>query len=205
MASSVAVYPAGLPLMDDAAPVDLNAAPHPNEAFYAWSKRWGEITAGLYAERYGVATVAFRLSNPYGPFDAVDPAAAHVLPAFVMRALEPGDRFALRGDPYVERDFIYVQDVVEVFEKSLAWRGRNDAFNLCRGETTTLYDLAHAVLRAAGARKTIETEADFAPAAVRVRRSANRRVREAFGLESFTSLDDGLKATADWYRGALHA
>lgn len=203
MASSVAVYEAGLPLMDDAQPVDLNKSPHRNEAFYAWSKRWAEILADLYEERYGVSTVAFRLSNPYGPHDSTDPKAAHVLPAFVMRALGPGDVFGMKGDPYVERDFIWVGDVVDVFLKSLEWRGRSGRFNLCTGQTVTLHHLAETLVGLTGGSKTIEVETDFAPAAVRVRRSSADEVRQTFGIDRFTSLEDGLRPTVDWYREAM--
>jgi len=205
LAGSVAVYEAGLPLMDDARPVDLNAPPYPNEAFYAWSKRWGEVAAGLYRDKYGISTVSFRLSNPYGPFDSTDVRAAHVLPAFVIRALGPGEVFVMRGDPYVERDFIFVDDVTDVFARSLAWRGRHEALNLCRGETTTLINLAREILSVAGSEKRVETETDFAPAAVRARRSSADRVRGAFGIERFTPLAEGLRRTVDWYREALNA
>src|ERR1043165_7414433 len=40
LASSVAVYPAGWPLLSDEKPVDLNEWPHEGEAGYAWSNRW---------------------------------------------------------------------------------------------------------------------------------------------------------------------
>ena len=203
LASSVAVYPATLPVMDDAWPVDLGAPPHASEAFYAWSKRWAEIVGDLYAERYGISTVAFRLSNPYGPMDSLDPKAAHVLPAFVMRALGPDSVFAMRGDPYVERDFIWVGDVVDVMLKSLDWRGRTDRFNLCTGSTVTLHELAQIILRVAGAEKAITFDTGFAPAAVRVRRSTADRLKAAFGIVDFTPLDTGLATTVSWYREAL--
>lgn len=203
MASSVAVYQAGLPVMDDRQPVDFNAPPHRNEAFYAWSKRWGEIEADLFAERYGVSTVSFRLSNPYGPMDSIDPKAAHVLPAFVLRALGPGDTFGMRGDPYVERDFIWVGDVVDVFLKSLDWRGRSEAFNLCTGETVTLLHLAETILRLAGSDKHVTLETDFTPAAVKARRSSADKVKAVFGVDAFTSLEDGLRPTLAWYKDAV--
>ncbi len=204
-ASSVAVYQAGLPVMDDAAPVDFNAPPHRNEAFYAWSKRWAEIAATLFADRFGISTVAFRLSNPYGPFDSTDARAAHVLPAFVMRGLQSGDTFEMRGDPHVERDFIFVDDVTEVFVRSLDWRGRTETFNLCRGSTTSLFDLASEIIAQTGGTKRIVTETDFAPAAVRARRSTSDAVRKAFGIEAFTGLAEGLAPTIAWYREQLHA
>lgn len=200
-ASSVAVYPAACDPLDDAAPVDLNAPPNPNEAFYAWSKRWGEVVGDLHAERYGIHTISFRLSNPYGPHDSTDPRKAHVLPAFVMRALAPGARFTIKGNPLVERDFIYVGDVVDVFARSLAMRETRDTLNLCRGETTTLLDLARTILAVAGTDRPVDAP-DTATQGVLARRSTNHRLRERFGLSAFTGLADGLKPTIDWYREA---
>ncbi|GJD77062.1 NAD-dependent epimerase/dehydratase family protein [Methylobacterium gregans] len=202
MASSVAVYPAERAILDDAVPVDLHAPPHPGEAFYAWSKRWAEIAAGLFRERYGINTIAFRLSNPYGPYDALDEAVAHVLPAFVIRALRPGEVFTIRGDPQVERDFIHVDDVVAVFERSLRRRGESLTANLCSGTTTSLQTLAETILRLAGVARPIAA-AGQTGSAVLARRSTNALVRQAFGDLRFTSLEDGLSQTIDWYRHAL--
>lgn len=200
-ASSVAVYPAGLDRLDDAAPMDLNAPPNPNEAFYAWSKRWGEVVAALHAERYGIHTIGFRLSNPYGPHDSTDPRKAHVLPAFVMRALEPADRFEIKGNPMVERDFIYVGDVVEAFTRSLAFRETGATLNLCRGETTTLLDLARTILAVAGIDRPVHAP-DSATQGVLARRSTNERLRQFLGMTTFTGLAEGLAPTIEWYRHA---
>ncbi|MER2197245.1 NAD-dependent epimerase/dehydratase family protein [Methylobacterium brachiatum] len=208
-ASSVAVYPAACDPLDDAESVDLNAPPNRNEAFYAWSKRWGEVVADLHAERYGIHTISFRLSNPYGPHDSTDPRKAHVLPAFVMRALAPGERFEIKGNPLVERDFVYVGDVVDVFARSLEMREASDVLNLCRGETTTLLDLARTILEVAEEDRQLHAP-DTATHGVLARRSTNRRLRERFGISTFTGLADGLRPTIAWYReafrdGAHHA
>lgn len=201
MASSVAVYPAGLAVMDDAVPVDFNAPPFESEAFYAWSKRYAEITAGLYAKRFGVNAVILRLSNPYGPHDSTNPNKAHVAPAFVMKALDANPVFPIRGDPNVERDFTYVGDVVEAFVRTLPWRGRNETFNLCRGETSTLTELAETTMRVAGVKKPIEAGAPgaFGPAK---RVSTSARLQKELGL-TFRSLEDGMTPTVEWYRHAF--
>ena len=202
-ASSVAVYPAGLDRMDDEEPVNLNSPPHANEAMYAWSKRWGEIASGLYADRYGINTVWFRLSNPYGPHDSLDPGKAHVLPAFVMRALGPEPAFVLRGNPNVERDFVYAGDVVSVFARSLEWRGVNDRLNLCSGSTTTLLTLAQEILRLSRTAKPLELAGPATPSGVTVRRSTNAKLRRLMGDIPLTSLTEGLIPTIAWYRDAL--
>ena len=121
-ASSIAVYPAADANFDDAAPLDLNRDPHPGELMYGWSKRIGEVYARLFAEKSGINTVAFRLTNPYGPFDSLEENKAHVVPAFVIRALTSIGPFAVRGNPEASRDFIYIDDVCEVFRRSLPWR-----------------------------------------------------------------------------------
>jgi nucleoside-diphosphate-sugar epimerase len=198
MASSVAVYPAHLPIMDDADPIDLNAAPHAGEGFYAWSKRTAEIMSYWYEKQYGLHTIGFRFSNPYGPFDSVDPNRAHVAPAFVMKALDDNPVFPIRGDPAVERDFVYVGDVVEAFSRSLAERGRTDYYNLCSGGTTTLLDLAQRIMKVAQVEKPIESGVPgaFGPA---IRKSTNLRIVKDFGME-FSSLEVGMAPTIAWYR-----
>ena len=200
-ASSAAVYPAGLALMEDAAPLDLNAMPNPGEAFYGWSKRWAEITARLYAERFGVSTLSFRLSNPYGPYDSVTFDSAHVAAAFVLRALAAGDTFELRGET-VERDFIFASDVADAFVRSLESRGLTEAYNLASGTGTSLRTLAETTLRAAdsGKRIVMAGEPSTGP---NTRRMTADKVRTALGLAPPISLDEGLKRTVAWYRNAL--
>lgn len=199
--SSVAVYPAALDIMDDAVPVDLNRPPHAGEAFYAWSKRWAEIMAKLYLERFGINTVTFRLSNPYGPYDSLAPNKAHVAPAFVMKALDANPVFPIRGNPAVERDFVYVGDVVKLVECTLSWRGRTATYNVATGESTTLEVLARTVMRIAGVDKPIEAGAGgaFGPNA---RRATASRIKHDLSF-TFSSLDTGMVPTIRWYRNAF--
>jgi nucleoside-diphosphate-sugar epimerase len=203
LASSIAVYPASQSAdADDGKPVDLNDWPHDGEAAYAWSKRWAEICAQVHRRQYGIDTLIFRLSNPYGPYDSTDVAAAHVAPAFVMKALAAGNTFEILGNPDAERDFVFAGDVAATFVASLAARGRSDAFNLGFGATTTVRELAEAALRAAGRSKRIAVSAPPG-AGVNTRRVKVQRLHQAFTLPPFSSLDQGMVATTAWYRDAL--
>lgn len=201
-ASSVAVYEAGLQVMDDAVQISLTKDPNPNEVFYGWSKRWGEIIARLYADKFGISTLTFRLSNPYGPHDSIDIDKAHVLPAFVMRALGSEPTFRIRGSSATERDFVYVGDVCDIFEESMSWSGVTDAYNLCTGKTVTLLHLAESLLEMMSDDRPIETEQAIVQS-VAVRRSTNERLMAAFDKEVFSTLREGLKPTLEWYHAAL--
>lgn len=204
LASSVAIYPASFDLLDDERPFDLGDWPHEGESFYAWSKRWSEILAELYRRRFGINTIAFRLTNPYGPYDTLDIDAAHVATAFTLRALQPGNEFSIRGNADARRDFIFSGDVAEAFALSLKTRGQNGAYNLGYGETVSVRDLAGAALRAAGAsHKKITLQNPATSGGVNVRAATGNKIRRDFNLPTFCSLDAGLVATVRWYRDVL--
>ena len=201
-ASSIAVYPGDDANFDDAAPLDLNRDPHPGELMYGWSKRIGEIYGRLFAAKSGINTIAFRLTNPYGPFDSIEENKAHVVPAFVIRALTSTGDFAVRGNPEATRDFIYVGDVCEIFRRSLGWRGRNEAYNLGSGENVSVRSLAETILNLAGTPRPIIAQG-AATSAVAHRSCRNDRLKADFDFHRFTPLAEGLKATVDWYRHVL--
>lgn len=201
--SSVAVYPASSAVLDDEIAVDLNAWPHEGEASYAWSKRWAEIGADIQRRRRGLNTLTFRLTNPYGPYDSTDDASAHVVAAFVIRALGPGASFQIMGDPAAQRDFLFSRDAGATLLASLDRRGENEVFNLAYGQTFSIRDLAAAALRAAGADKEIVVAPSNAGGGVSIRRATGAKLRRAFDLPAFADLDAGLSITADWYRREL--
>lgn len=205
-ASSSAVYPAVWPVLDDAVALDLNQWPHDGEAGYAWSKRWGEIAAELWRRRAGINTISLRLTNPYGPFDTTNAAEAHVAAAFAIRALDDGDKFEIRGDPDAERDFVFSGDVAAAFVASLELEGSTDAVNCAAGHTTKIVDLARTAMQAAGRMRPLRTStpASTASPGVKVRRATAARLRDLLpGLPPFRSLDEGMRATVEWYRDVL--
>ena len=205
-ASSSAVYPAAWPMLDDDTPLDLNLWPHEGEAGYAWSKRWGEIAGELWRRRAGINTISFRLTNPYGPFDLLDEADAHVATAFVIRTLHDARDFEIRGDPSAERDFVFAGDVAATFVASLSLRGVSDAVNCAAGQTTRIDDLAMAAMQAAGKVRPLRTN-PLPPGAnpgVKLRRATAARLRRLLpDLPAFRSLQDGMRETVAWYRDAL--
>jgi nucleoside-diphosphate-sugar epimerase len=202
LASSVAVYSADETDFDDAVPIDLNSEPHASELMYAWSKRIGEIYSRVFDRKYRVNTVTFRLTNPYGPHDCLDEAKAHVVPAFIIRALTTSGPFVVRGNPEASRDFVFVGDVCEVVGRSLAWRGRNGVYNLGSGENITIRRLAQTVLELVGSDREV-VAAENPVSEVSMRRCRNERIRADFGLAQFTTLRNGLRPTIEWFQHAI--
>jgi nucleoside-diphosphate-sugar epimerase len=202
LASSVAVYPAAWDIADDERLFELGAWPHEGEAAYAWSKRWAEIVAEIHHRRFGISTLTFRLTNPYGPYDSIDAKAAHVAPAFAIKALLPGPEFEIAGNPEAERDFVYAGDIAAVFAATLDERGLHETCNLAQGDTVTIRRLAEVVVASSGTAKAIRV-AERAPSGVSIRRATAARLHRLFDLPPFHSLEQGMRLTLDWYRHAL--
>lgn len=198
-ASSSAVYSSKWSLLDDDRSMPFANSPHLGEFHYAWSKRWGEISADYYHENYGINTISFRLSNPYGPHDTKNENAAHVATAFIIRALNNDEVFIIRGNPETQRDFIYAGDVANVFKSSLDLSKIHGAFNLAFGETHSIKMLGEKVLFAAGKKKKIVYSNNIISNNVAIRRMKTDKIKTILKLGPFMSLEEGLIHTLKWY------
>jgi len=78
---------------------------------YAVTKMASEHYARVYAELFGLETVALRYFNVYGPRQRPDSTYAAVIPLFIA-ALRSGTPPEVHGDGRQSRDFAYVDDVV---------------------------------------------------------------------------------------------
>ena len=103
------------------------------------------------------------------------------------------------GDGEQTRDYVYVGDVVRAF-LAASDADVTGAVNVGTGREATVFDVGNAIAAA--------YETDFEPemAAARpgeVRRSAisAERARSELGWSAETSLEDGLRITAEWARG----
>ncbi len=81
------------------------------ESPYALSKLAGEQLCSLYWRLYGLATVALRLFNVYGPKQNPFSQYANAIPNFTRRLLT-GQTPTIYGNGKQTRDFVYIDDVV---------------------------------------------------------------------------------------------
>jgi dTDP-L-rhamnose 4-epimerase len=142
------------PLGRDGAPLSAVPTPEwkrPNLAsVYALTKYVQERLTLTVAAAYGMAGVALRLFNVYGPGQALANPYTGVLAIFAARLLnrEPPMIFE---DGNQRRDFVHVEDVAEAFllalEKPDAAGG---VFNIGSGRSCTVCEVARALARAMG-------------------------------------------------------
>jgi CDP-glucose 4,6-dehydratase len=169
---------------------------------YAVSKAAADMIARSYAATHGLPVAITRMASVYGGGDL---AFTRLVPG-ACRALADGDRPELRSDGTPEREPLYVEDAVDAYlavAESLddpATCGR--AWNAGGGEVVPVIDVVRRLIAIAGA--GVEPDPKGEPAEDLDRQAVDSTaIRTELGWQPRHSLDDGLRATWDWYRERL--
>jgi nucleoside-diphosphate-sugar epimerase len=162
---------------------------------YALQKYSGEVYCALYAELYGLETVALRYFNVFGPRQNPDSPYAAVIPRF-LRAASEGRAACIDGDGGQTRDFTYVADAVRAnLLAADAPRASGSVVNVAAGRRTSILALWRAVCEILGR----EIEPRHGPARagdVRDSLADLERARALLGYEPAVPLREGLEETA---------
>jgi dTDP-glucose 4,6-dehydratase len=175
-----------------------NVNPVGPRSCYDEAKRYGEAIVSAYRRVHGVETRIARIFNTYGPRMRL--ADGRVVPAFVAQVLR-GEDLTVFGDGSQTRSFCYVRDLVDGLLRLALSRVR-DPVNLGNPREMTILQFAEAVRAASGSRARIT----FCPRPQddpRRRKPEISRARDLLGWTPRISLEEGLRETLAYYRGAL--
>jgi UDP-glucose 4-epimerase len=175
-------------------PVDESTLPWPISPYGA-SKLCGEAYCHAFAGSFGLATVALRFANVYGPVSAHKKGA---VTSFIVRALR-GEPLVVFGDGSATRDFLYVDDLCQGIAAAVDAPLRDEVLHLASGTETSIGDLARLVLELAGAPETPIRYEERRRGEVERTFSNADRARELLGFEPRHSLRDGLAKTVAWF------
>lgn len=165
---------------------------------YAATKRAGELLCHTYHHLYGLSVVCLRFFTVYGPRQRPD-LAIHKF----ARLLAEGRPIPMFGDGSTERDYTYVDDILQGVEGAIRYTERAEpAFeivNLGESRTTTLTRLIDLVAGALGVEPRIERH-PLQPGDVRRTFADVSRAREIFGYEPTTPVEEGIPRFVEWFR-----
>ena len=196
-ASSSSVYGAShtLPFSEDQ-PVD-----HP-VSLYAATKKANELMAHCYSHLYRLPTTGLRFFTVYGPWGRPDQA-----PMRFTQAILAGEPIAVFNHGRMQRDFTYVDDIVEGVLRTLAQipaaTGESGApyaiYNIGNHEPVALESFVALLERLLG-RTAVRNYLPLQPGDVPATYAAIDRLRAATGFAPRTPLDAGLARFVEWYR-----
>ncbi|HEX5431734.1 MAG TPA: NAD-dependent epimerase/dehydratase family protein [Bryobacteraceae bacterium] len=164
-------------------------------SFYAATKRANELMAHSYAHLFGIACTGLRFFTVYGPWGRPDMA-----PYRFAQAIERGERMDIYNYGRMQRDFTYVDDIVEGVVR-LAQREASGPrlFNIGGSRPVGLMDFVRALESALGKRAPKR----FMPMQKGDVRATHADVEDlvaATGFRPATPLETGVARFVSWFR-----
>ena len=178
-------------------PCDENHPVHPL-AHYGVSKYAVENYLYVYRQSYGLDYTVLRLSNVYGPRQ--DPFGEAGVVAIFSQAMLQGKPMIINGNGEQERDFLYVKDVVEASITALE-AGSGEAFNIGTGRGASVNEI-YSLLKKVADYPSEASHGPPKPGEVFKIYLDISKARRELGWEPRFSLEEGLKDTLEWFRGA---
>lgn len=182
-------------------------ADHP-VSLYAATKRSNELMAHSYSHLYNIPTTGLRFFTVYGPWGRPDMA-----PYIFTKAIFNGDPIKVFNNGNMERDFTYVEDIVEAQVRLIKLAPRPQESRITPNISTAPYRIYNI-----GSSKPINLLSFIKIIEKHTGKEANKimmpmqpgdvprtyaNVEDLFSEVSYrpqTSLDSGIKKFVDWYR-----
>lgn len=178
-----------------------NVNPRGKRACYDVSKRFGEMLTAVFADQYDLDVRTVRIFNTYGP--RMRPDDGRVIPNFITQALR-GRPLTIYGDGTQTRSFTYVTDQVRGLRALMRTAGlAGEVVNIGSTDEITITQLANTV------RSVMETDSDLAYEPLPYENEPKRRqpdvsrAIEELDWQPRTSLEEGLRSTANWFEGQI--
>jgi UDP-glucose 4-epimerase len=173
--------------------------PYGNRTLYGTAKVFNEGLLRSFNEMYGLPYVALRYFNVYGPRMDSHGAYTEVLIRWLER-IAGGEPPMIYGDGSQTMDFIHVTDVARANLLAAESDASDAVFNIASGIETSLLDLAHALLRAAGSTMTPVHGPERLVNGVHRRQASLEAAQRVLGFVPQVSLDEGLRGLTQWWR-----
>jgi len=162
---------------------------------YGWAKLMGEMTLRAYYREYGMKAASVRIFTAYGPREN----ETHAIIALIAKTFIKMDPFVIWGSGKQERNFTYVQDIVDAM--ILAAEKINDGtpVNAGREDRISIDKSAELIFEIVGWRPKKIIHDLSKPEGVASRAADLTRARKLLGWEPKVSYEEGFKRTIQWY------
>lgn len=201
---SSCIYPkfAEQPIREDSL---LTGHLEPTNDAYAIAKIAGIMHVQAVRRQYGLPWISAMPTNLYGPGDNFSPEGSHVLPALIRRY----DEAAKSSTPVVtnwgtgspRREFLHVDDMAAACLHLLENYDGPEQVNVGTGTDVTIKELAEIVASSVGFSGDIEWDTSKPDGTPRKLLDVSK-LADA-GWSASIGLEEGIKATVDWYRSNL--
>lgn len=201
-ASSACVYPSYLqkkkgstyllkeedanPFVRDKAYADLE---------YGWAKLMGEMALSAYHRQYGLKTSCVRIFTAYGPREN----ETHAIIALIAKAFVNMEPYTIWGTGNQDRNFTYVQDIVDALILASEKIEDGSPVNAGREDRLTLNEAAETVFKITKWKPKGIFHDLSKPEGVASRAADLTRAKNVLGWEPIVGYNEGFEKTINWY------
>lgn len=170
-------------------------------SFYAATKKSNELMAYSYSKLYGIKTTGLRFFTVYGPYGRPDMAAF-----LFANAIVKGDTIKVFNNGNMQRDFTYIDDIIEGLMNVLPnppkadERGVNyKIYNIGNNEPQDLMTFISTIEKALG-REAKKEFLPMQPGDVERTYADVTDLMEDFGFKPETSIETGIGRFVEWFK-----
>ena len=162
---------------------------------YGWAKLMGEMALKAYKREYGLKTSAARIFTAYGPREN----ETHAIVALIAKAFINMDPYVIWGTGEQDRNFTYVQDIVDALILASEKIEDGTAINAGRDDRLTMNQAAELVFELANW-KPSKIEHDLSkPQGVASRAADLTRAKKVLNWYPKVTYREGFEKTLSWY------
>ena len=177
----------------------FDGAPAKTNFSYGYTKRALHVQTLSYRNQYGLNYSTFCPSNIYGPGDHFDTEKSHFVPALISKLVkaEDGETVELWGTGNPKRQQLYVDDLAEIIPILLEEHNSDIPLIVAPSENFSIREMADITNNKI--EKNIEISYNGSLDGQYRKDGSNKRFLELVGEYEFTSFDDGIEKTIQWY------
>lgn len=201
-ASSACVYPtflqeeAGSSYLlkeEDADPFVVGKANSDLE--YGWAKLMGEMALRAYHRQYGMKTSSVRIFTAYGPREN----ETHAIIALIAKAFIKMDPYVIWGNGMQDRNFTYVQDIVDAMMLASSKISDGTPVNAGRDDRIIINDVVEKIFNILKWRPKNLHHDVSKPQGVASRAADLTKARKLLNWEPKYTYEEGFNKTIEWY------
>jgi len=162
---------------------------------YGWAKLMGEMALKAYHREYEMKTSAVRIFTAYGQKEN----ETHAIIALIAKAFIKMDPYVIWGSGKQDRNFTYVQDIVDCMILAAEKIEDGSPVNAGRDDRITINQAAELIFDIVGWRPKYIKHDLSKPQGVASRAADLSRARKLLEWEPKVSYREGFRKTIEWY------
>ncbi len=178
-------------------PTDEQAKLHPSSV-YGITKQMQEALITTVGPTIGVAPVALRYQNVYGPGQSLKNPYTGILSIF-STLIRQGKDINIFEDGLESRDFVYIDDVVEATFLAVTHpEAAGGVFNVGSGVATTVNDVVRTLFDAFGTEVPTRVSGNYRLGDIRHNVADTTRLATVLGFTPSVAFEDGVRQFVEW-------